>query len=124
MPFVPHIWTDAQVSNGGLIFIRGAAGTRQEIFQAACHNHYNTPMNSTPMVFYGTEVFLNFKKNDGIVVVVVVFVVVFVVVVVVVIVYVFVVVVVVVVVVFAVVVVVVVVVIVVVVVVASSTSHL
>jgi hypothetical protein len=29
-----------QIGNGGIIYTPGSAGTRQEVFQAACRNHY------------------------------------------------------------------------------------
>jgi hypothetical protein len=31
---------DEQIGNGGIIYTPGSAGTRQEVFQAACRNHY------------------------------------------------------------------------------------
>jgi predicted Rossmann-fold nucleotide-binding protein len=47
------------ICTGGIIFTRGGPGTRQEIFQAACHNHYTADDLVRPMVFlsarYWTE---------------------------------------------------------------------
>jgi len=43
------------IANGGIIFSPGSAGTRQEIFQAACRNHYAKKGEAVPMVFFGTE---------------------------------------------------------------------
>ncbi|KAL6047148.1 Rossmann fold nucleotide-binding protein [Balamuthia mandrillaris] len=40
------------VANGGIIFTPGSAGTRQEIFQDACNNHYTEAQRARPMVFY------------------------------------------------------------------------
>jgi len=43
-----------QICEGGIIYVRGGAGTRQEIFQAACHNTYpSKPSATRPMVFLG-----------------------------------------------------------------------
>jgi len=45
-----------QLSTAGIIFTRGGAGTRQEIFQAACHNTYAiTPEATRPMIFVGQD---------------------------------------------------------------------
>eukprot|EP01104_Vermistella_antarctica_P016870 TRINITY_DN5857_c0_g1_i1.p1 TRINITY_DN5857_c0_g1~~TRINITY_DN5857_c0_g1_i1.p1 ORF type:complete len:440 (+),score=65.30 TRINITY_DN5857_c0_g1_i1:77-1396(+) len=38
------------VANGGIIYTPGSAGTRQEIFQDACKNHYTE--KPAPMIFY------------------------------------------------------------------------
>ena len=43
------------VSNMGIIFTPGSAGTMQEIFQNATQNHYETYGYSSPMVFFGSE---------------------------------------------------------------------
>ena len=43
------------IAGGGIIFTPGSAGTLQEIFQEAVHNHYLTFGYSTPMVFLGTK---------------------------------------------------------------------
>jgi predicted Rossmann-fold nucleotide-binding protein len=43
------------VSRGGLVFLPGAAGTVQEVFQAACTNYYALQDHVAPMVFVGTE---------------------------------------------------------------------
>ncbi|HEX4190669.1 MAG TPA: Rossmann fold nucleotide-binding protein [Marmoricola sp.] len=40
---------------GGLVFLPGAAGTVQEIFQAACTNYYADPTAVVPMVLVGRE---------------------------------------------------------------------
>ncbi|MBO9520212.1 MAG: LOG family protein [Nocardioidaceae bacterium] len=40
---------------GGLVFLPGAAGTVQEIFQAACENYYAQPAQVVPMVLVGKE---------------------------------------------------------------------
>lgn len=42
-----------KVSNGGIIFAPGSAGTRQELFQAACLNHYAEPGREFPIIFLG-----------------------------------------------------------------------
>jgi predicted Rossmann-fold nucleotide-binding protein len=44
-----------EVSGAGIVFLPGAAGTVQEIFQAACTNYYATPDQVAPMVFVGRE---------------------------------------------------------------------
>jgi len=43
------------ISNGGIIYTPGSAGTRQEIFQAACGNHYAPDGHEKPTVFYDTK---------------------------------------------------------------------
>jgi len=43
------------ISNAGIIYTPGSAGTRQEIFQAACANHYAPDGHEKPTVFYDTE---------------------------------------------------------------------
>jgi len=40
---------------GGLVFLPGAAGTVQEMFQAACANYYAEPNRVTPMVLVGRD---------------------------------------------------------------------
>ncbi|MFL6061400.1 MAG: LOG family protein, partial [Marmoricola sp.] len=40
---------------GGLVFLPGAAGTVQEIFQAACADYYADEAAQTPMVLVGRE---------------------------------------------------------------------
>ncbi len=42
------------ICNGGIIFARGSAGTRQEIFQYCTRNAYSDEVNvhSSPMIFY------------------------------------------------------------------------
>jgi predicted Rossmann-fold nucleotide-binding protein len=44
-----------EVSRGGMVFLPGAAGTVQEIFQAACTNYYAAEGEVVPMVFVGTD---------------------------------------------------------------------
>lgn len=44
-----------EVCNGGIVFLPGAAGTVQEIFQDACENYYGAPEAMTPMVLVGRE---------------------------------------------------------------------
>jgi predicted Rossmann-fold nucleotide-binding protein len=44
-----------EVCNGGIVFLPGAAGTVQEIFQDACENYYGAPETMTPMVLVGRE---------------------------------------------------------------------
>jgi predicted Rossmann-fold nucleotide-binding protein len=44
-----------QVSRAGMVFLPGAAGTVQEIFQAACTNYYAPEDEVVPMVFVGTD---------------------------------------------------------------------
>jgi len=44
-----------KVCRGGLVFLPGAAGTVQEIFQAACANYYAEPPAVVPMVLVGVE---------------------------------------------------------------------
>jgi predicted Rossmann-fold nucleotide-binding protein len=44
-----------EVSGGGIVFLPGAAGTVQEIFQAACTNYYAPEGQVVPMVFVGTD---------------------------------------------------------------------
>lgn len=46
---------------GNLFMTAGGAGTRQEIFQDACRNHYGD--TNSPMIFYGEE----FWKASGVV---------------------------------------------------------
>ncbi len=43
------------VCTGGIVFLPGAAGTVQEIFQDACENYYAEPADRTPMVLVGEE---------------------------------------------------------------------
>jgi len=44
------------ISQSGIIFAPGSAGTVQEIFQSACQNYYtNYTANRYPMVLFGTE---------------------------------------------------------------------
>ena len=42
-----------QVCGAGIVFLPGAAGTVQEVFQAACTNFYAEADTSSPMVFVG-----------------------------------------------------------------------
>ena len=39
--------------NGGVVFLPGAAGTVQEVFQDACENYYADPASRAPMVLVG-----------------------------------------------------------------------
>jgi predicted Rossmann-fold nucleotide-binding protein len=41
--------------DGGIVFLPGAAGTVQEVFQDACENYYGTPDTIRPMVLVGVE---------------------------------------------------------------------
>jgi predicted Rossmann-fold nucleotide-binding protein len=42
-------------ANGGVVFLPGAAGTVQEVFQDACENYYATPEAINPMVLVGNR---------------------------------------------------------------------
>ncbi len=42
-----------QICDGGIVFLPGAGGTVQEIFQDACENYYATPDSVAPMVLVG-----------------------------------------------------------------------
>ncbi len=42
-----------ELCQGGIVFLPGAAGTVQEIFQDACENYYGAPEKVTPMVLVG-----------------------------------------------------------------------
>ncbi len=44
-----------EVCTEGIIFLPGAAGTVQEIFQAACTNYYAAESEVVPMLFVGRE---------------------------------------------------------------------
>jgi predicted Rossmann-fold nucleotide-binding protein len=44
-----------EVCHGGVVFLPGAAGTVQEVFQAACTNYYAAEADVVPMVFVGRE---------------------------------------------------------------------
>jgi predicted Rossmann-fold nucleotide-binding protein len=44
-----------RVCRGGIVFLPGAAGTVQEVFQSACANYYAEPSMVAPMVFVGKE---------------------------------------------------------------------
>ncbi len=44
-----------RVCRAGLVFLPGAAGTVQEVFQAACENYYAVPADVAPMVLVGRE---------------------------------------------------------------------
>ncbi|MCU1518358.1 MAG: Rossmann fold nucleotide-binding protein [Pseudarthrobacter sp.] len=44
-----------ELCNGGIIFLPGAAGTVQELFQDACENYYSAPETVTPMVLVGAR---------------------------------------------------------------------
>lgn len=43
------------LSRAGIVFLPGAAGTVQEVFQAACENYYAEPRQVAPMVLVGRE---------------------------------------------------------------------
>jgi predicted Rossmann-fold nucleotide-binding protein len=43
------------IGNGGIIYTPGSAGTRQEVFQAACRCHYAPAGDEVPLIFYGKE---------------------------------------------------------------------
>jgi predicted Rossmann-fold nucleotide-binding protein len=42
-----------EVCDGGIVFLPGAAGTVQEVFQDACENYYAEPATVAPMVLVG-----------------------------------------------------------------------
>jgi predicted Rossmann-fold nucleotide-binding protein len=42
-----------QICDAGIVFLPGAGGTVQEIFQDACENYYATPRSVAPMVLVG-----------------------------------------------------------------------
>lgn len=44
-----------QVCDAGIVFLPGAAGTVQEVFQDACENYYADPSSIAPMVLVGRE---------------------------------------------------------------------
>jgi predicted Rossmann-fold nucleotide-binding protein len=44
-----------RLCRGGIVFLPGAAGTVQEIFQAACANYYSEPDLVAPMVLVGRD---------------------------------------------------------------------
>jgi predicted Rossmann-fold nucleotide-binding protein len=44
-----------QICDAGIVFLPGAGGTVQEIFQDACENFYAAPETVTPMVLVGRE---------------------------------------------------------------------
>ncbi len=43
------------VATAGIVFLPGAAGTVQEVFQDACENYYADPSSVAPMVLVGRE---------------------------------------------------------------------
>jgi predicted Rossmann-fold nucleotide-binding protein len=43
------------IGSGGIVYTPGSAGTRQEVFQAACKNHYAEKGLEVPMVFFGEQ---------------------------------------------------------------------
>lgn len=43
------------ICNAGIVFLPGAAGTVQEIFQDACENYYSLPDRVAPMILLGAE---------------------------------------------------------------------
>lgn len=44
-----------EVCDAGIVFLPGAAGTVQEVFQDACENYYADPSSVAPMVLLGRE---------------------------------------------------------------------
>jgi predicted Rossmann-fold nucleotide-binding protein len=48
-----------EVSHDGIVFLPGAAGTVQEVFQAACTNYYAPERDVAPMVFVGRDYWTN-----------------------------------------------------------------
>jgi predicted Rossmann-fold nucleotide-binding protein len=44
-----------RLCRGGIVFLPGAAGTVQEVFQAACANYYGEPAQVAPMVLVGRD---------------------------------------------------------------------
>ena len=44
-----------QICDAGIVFLPGAGGTVQEIFQDACENYYAAPESIAPMVLVGTS---------------------------------------------------------------------
>ncbi len=44
-----------EVCRGGIVFLPGAAGTVQEVFQAACTNYYAEEADVAPMLFVGRQ---------------------------------------------------------------------
>ncbi|HLN77656.1 MAG TPA: LOG family protein [Nocardioidaceae bacterium] len=42
-----------QISAAGIVFLPGAAGTVQEVFQDACENYYSDPSSVAPMILVG-----------------------------------------------------------------------
>jgi predicted Rossmann-fold nucleotide-binding protein len=43
------------IGNGGIVYTPGSAGTRQEVFQAACRCHYAPQGQEVPLMFFGEE---------------------------------------------------------------------
>eukprot|EP00475_Leptophrys_vorax_P022299 TRINITY_DN3035_c0_g1_i1.p1 TRINITY_DN3035_c0_g1~~TRINITY_DN3035_c0_g1_i1.p1 ORF type:complete len:340 (+),score=95.66 TRINITY_DN3035_c0_g1_i1:368-1387(+) len=43
------------IGNAGVIFTPGSAGTRQEVFQAACKCHYAPSGEDVPLIFWGEQ---------------------------------------------------------------------
>ena len=44
-----------RIASAGIVFLPGAAGTVQEVFQDACENYYADPSSVAPMVLVGQE---------------------------------------------------------------------
>lgn len=44
-----------EICNAGIVFLPGAAGTVQEVFQDGCENYYGDPSTIAPMVLVGRE---------------------------------------------------------------------
>eukprot|EP00808_Paulinella_micropora_P015301 g68922.t1 len=49
------------IANMGVIYAPGNAGTRQEVFQSACRNHYASSEEQCPMIFWDADQF--WKKS-------------------------------------------------------------
>ena len=47
------------ICNAGIVFLPGAAGTVQEIFQDACENYYALPDRVAPMILLGADYWTN-----------------------------------------------------------------
>jgi predicted Rossmann-fold nucleotide-binding protein len=44
-----------EICDAGIVFLPGAAGTVQEVFQDACENYYATPETVAPMILLGRD---------------------------------------------------------------------
>lgn len=52
------------ISNRGVVFAQGNAGTLQEIFQDACQNYYRTYGDASPMVLFGRDYWTTNKQVE------------------------------------------------------------